>query len=92
MFQNLSSLIIDRYKKKYPDQTLSIFLEAPNINDIEKRLINRKLDSKKMLKLRIDKIREEIKLAEKFDVSLLNNDLNEAKIKAEKLIENFITN
>ena len=45
-----------------------------------------------MLKLRIDKIREEIKLAEKFDVSLLNNDLNEAKIKAEKLIENFITN
>jgi len=79
-------------KKKYPDQTLSIFLEAPNINDIEKRLINRKLDSKKMLKLRIDKIREEIKLAEKFDVSLLNNDLNEAKIKAEKLIENFITN
>ena len=45
-----------------------------------------------MIKLRIDKIREEIKLAEKFDISLLNNDLNEAKIKAEKLIKNFINN
>jgi guanylate kinase len=43
-----------------------------------------------MLKLRIDKIHEEIKLAEKFDVSLLNTDLNEAKLKAEKLIMNFI--
>ena len=61
-------------------------------NDIEKRLIKRDLDSKKMIKLRIDKIREEIKLAEKFDVRLLNNDLNEAKIKAEKLIKNFINN
>jgi guanylate kinase len=77
-------------KNKYPDQTLSIFLKAPNINDIKKRLIKRNLDLKNMLKLRIDKIHEEIKLAEKFDVSLLNTDLNEAKLKAEKLIMNFI--
>ena len=79
-----------KIKNKYPNQTLSIFLEAPNINDIEKRLINRNLDSKKMIKLRIDKIPEENKLAEKFDISLLNNDLNEAKLKAEKLIMKFI--
>ena len=77
-------------KNKYPDQTLSIFLKAPNINDVEKRLIKRNLDSKNILKLRIDKIQEENKLAEKFDISLLNNDLNEAKLKAEKLIMNFI--
>ena len=48
------------------------------------------MDSKNILKLRIDKIQEENKLAEKFDISLLNNDLNEAKLKAEKLIMNFI--
>ena len=77
-------------KNNYPDQTLSIFLKAPNINDIKKRLIKRNLDLKNMLKLRIDKIHEEIKLAEKFDVSLLNTDLNEAKLNAEKLIMNFI--
>ena len=77
-------------KKKYPDQTLSVFIETPNIDHIKKRLIKRNLDSKKMLKLRMHKAQEEIKLANKFDVRLLNNDLNKAKIKAEKLIMNFI--
>ena len=33
-----------KIKKKYPNQTLSIFLKTPNINDIEKRLIKRNLD------------------------------------------------
>ena len=79
-------------KKKYPDKTLSIFIKTPNINDIKKRLIKRNLDSKKMLKIRVNKIHEEIKLAEKFDISLLNNDLDKAKNKAEKLVENFINN
>ena len=79
-------------KKKYPDKTLSIFIKTPDINDIKKRLIKRNLDSKKMLKIRVDKIHEELKLAEKFDISLLNNDLDKAKNKAEKLVENFINN
>ena len=42
-----------------------------------------------MLKIRVNKIHEEIKLAEKFDVTLLNKDLDKAKNKAEKLIENI---
>ena len=79
-------------KKKYPDKTLSIFIKTPDINDIKKRLIKRNLDSKKMLKIRVNKIHEEIKLAEKFDISLLNNDLDKAKNKAERLVENFINN
>lgn len=79
-------------KKKYPDKTLSIFIKTPNINDIKKRLIKRNLDSKKMLKIRVNKIHEEIKLAERFDISLLNNDLDKAKNKAERLVENFINN
>ena len=45
-----------------------------------------------MLKIRVNKIHEEIKLAEKFDISLLNNDLDKAKNKAERLVENFINN
>ena len=79
-------------KKKYPDKTLSIFIKTPDINDIKKRLIKRNLDSKKMLKIRVNKIHEEIKLAERFDISLLNNDLDKAKNKAERLVENFINN
>ena len=45
-----------------------------------------------MLKIRFNKTHEEIKLAEKFDISLLNNDLDKAKNRAEKLVENFINN
>lgn len=77
-------------KKKYPDQTLAIFINTPDINILEKRLRDRGLDSKEMLNERIKKALEEIKFGDQFDIQLVNGNLSDAKLKAEDLIKKFI--
>ena len=58
-------------KKKFPKQTITIFIKPPSINELEARLINRNLDSDSSIKTRIDKAKDEILLADKYFFVLL---------------------
>lgn len=77
-------------KKKFKDKAYSIFIYSPNIQILEKRLLNRKLDSIDTIKIRIKKAVHEMKYASKFDLIMINNNLKNAKKKIKKNIKNFI--
>ena len=77
-------------KKKYPNQTLSIFINPPNINVLEERLRSRGTDSETALLERIQKANEEIKFLEKFDKSIINDDLEKSKKQIIKVVKDFI--
>ena len=77
-------------KKKYPNQTLSIFINPPNINVLEERLRSRGTDSETSLLERIQKANEEIKFLEKFDKSIINDDLEKSKKQIIKVVKDFI--
>jgi len=79
-----------RIKEKFPKQTLAIFVQPPSIEEMERRLRNRKTDSEEKIKERVIKAEKELKFAKEFDVILVNNDLDTAKDNAFKLVENFI--
>ena len=79
-----------RIKEKFPKQTLAVFVQPPSIEEMERRLRNRQTDSEDKIKERVEKAEKELKFAEKFDVILINNDLNTAKKDAHNLVENFI--
>ena len=77
-------------KKKYPNQTLSIFINPPSINVLEERLSLRGTDSETALLERIQKANEEIKFSEKFDKSIINDDLKKSKKQIIKVVKDFI--
>jgi len=79
-----------RIKKNFPEKTLAVFVQPPSIEEMEKRLRNRKTDSEEKIIERVKKAKKELKFANKFDVILINNTLSKAKDEAYNLIESFI--
>ena len=77
-------------KKKFPKQTITIFIKPPSINELETRLINRNLDSDSSIKTRINKAKDEILLADKFDYIVENNILETSYSKVLELVNGFI--
>ncbi len=77
-------------KKFYGDQALAIFVQAPSIDELKKRLIGRNTDSEEIIKKRIEKAEFEMTFASKFDYILVNDSLELAFIEAEKILTNFI--
>ena len=77
-------------KKKYPNQTLSIFINPPSISILEERLRLRGTESETALQERIEKAEEELRSAEKFDKSIVNNDLKKSKNQIIMMVKQFI--
>jgi guanylate kinase len=62
----------------------------PSIKILEERLNSRSTDSQDSIARRVAKAEKEIKTAELFDTFILNEVLEEAFVKAEKLVLDFI--
>jgi guanylate kinase len=77
-------------KDYYGDQALSIFIEPPSIEELRKRLENRGTDSPEVIESRIAKAEYEMTFAPRFDVVIVNDNLDEAKEKALKIVTDFL--
>jgi len=77
-------------KSQFPIQTLAIFVQPPSIYEMERRLRNRNTDSEEKIKERVLKAEKELKVADDFDVILVNDDLETAKNNAYNLVDKFI--
>ncbi len=77
-------------KKQYPKQTLAVFVQPPSIKEMERRLRDRKTDSEEKIKERVTKAEKELKFARYFDAILVNDNLEDAKKEANKLVQKFI--
>lgn len=81
-----------RIKEKFPEQTLAVFVQPPSIEEMEFRLRNRKTDTEEKIKERVQKAVRELKFSSRFDVVLVNDNLEKAKKEAYNLVLNFINN
>ena len=78
-------------KRKFKDQSLTIFIKPPSIDELEKRLKKRNSETDSIIKIRIDKAKNEILLADKFDYIVENDILEKVYIeKFSNLVNNFI--
>lgn len=77
-------------KKKYPEKALSIFVMPPNIKVLEQRLKNRSTDSNEDIEIRIAKAKKELEFAKHFDITIFNDDLDQAVNEAKQAVINFI--
>lgn len=77
-------------KRQFGDQALAIFVMAPSVEALEKRLRSRCTDSEESLQQRISKATYEMTFAEKFDKIVVNDDLEEAKSAIATTVNDFI--
>ena len=77
-------------KKLFGDDALSIFVKAPSLKVLEKRLRERSTEDEDSLQKRIGKAIDEMKFSDKFDIILINDKLDTALIEAEKIVSSFL--
>ena len=77
-------------KNYFGSQALSIFIEPPSVEELERRLRFRNTDDEETIKTRVAKAEHELSFASEFDTIVINDDLDEAKKEVEQLINQFI--
>lgn len=79
-------------KKIYKQDSLSIFIMPPSVEELENRLRSRKTESEEKLKQRIEKARKELAMVSEFDTVIVNDNLEVAKNKITTAATRFILN
>ncbi len=77
-------------KKYYGDEALAIFVQPPSVEELRNRLVSRSTDAPEVIEKRVAKAEYELTFADKFDVIIVNDELEIAQQQAEKVIQNFI--
>ncbi|MCU0445994.1 MAG: guanylate kinase [Microscillaceae bacterium] len=77
-------------KKYFGDQALAVFVTVPSLEILEARLRSRQTESEESLQKRIAKFQYELTFRDKFDAILLNENLEEALLKAQELVSEFV--
>lgn len=79
-----------RIKRKFPDQTLAIFVKPPSIDALKIRLKKRKTESEDKINMRVAKASAELATAPLFDTIIVNDTLEHALTEAEQKVSTFI--
>ena len=75
----------------YSDRALSIFIQPPSIEELRRRLIDRKTDSIESINTRLSKAEFELTFSGNFDKIIVNDDLENAIQETYKVITEFIS-
>ncbi|GGG38147.1 guanylate kinase [Bizionia arctica] len=81
-----------RIKRKFPDETLAVFVKPPSIDELKIRLKKRETESADKINMRIAKASAELATAPLFDVIIENDDLEKALHEAETIVGDFVKN
>lgn len=76
-------------KKYFGEKALSVFVKVPSMEILMERLKDRGTESEESLSRRLFKVKFEMTFEDKFDVVLLNDDLEESKKRAQQLYDEF---
>ncbi|MBQ9702632.1 MAG: guanylate kinase [Bacteroidales bacterium] len=77
-------------KKYFGDAALSVFIQAPSVEELRRRLVARGTDSPEVIDVRVNKAAEEMTYAPQFDRILVNDNLQTAFEEADKMVASFL--
>ncbi|MFN2456968.1 MAG: guanylate kinase [Chitinophagaceae bacterium] len=77
-------------QQQSPDNALSIFIEPPSIDELQKRLTLRGSEKTESMQARISKAAYEISFQHSFDHVIINKNLEQAFQEAETVVREFI--
>ena len=77
-------------QQQFPDNSLTLFIEPPSIEELKKRLEQRGTETAESLSARINKASFELTFKKHFDKVVVNDDLDTASKKAEEIVKEFL--
>jgi guanylate kinase len=79
-----------RLQQLYTDNSLSLFIEPPSLEELRRRLEARGTETPESLQARINKASYELSLKNKFDRIIINDELDRACKEAEEAVREFL--
>ena len=80
-----------KLKEYFKDDALAIFVKVPSVAELEKRLRERNTETEESLSKRLYKVKFEMTFQDRFDVVLLNDNLDDSQRIAQDLYDSFKT-
>lgn len=77
-------------QQQYPVNTMSIFVQAPSLEELKKRLMARGSESESSLQARLSKATYEMTFKESFKNVIINDDFERACKETEQLVGDFL--
>lgn len=77
-------------QQQYPVNTISIFIQAPSVDELKIRLLNRGSESESSIQARVNKAAYEMTFRDQFNHVIVNEDFHKACTDTEKVVANFI--
>ncbi len=79
-----------RIKRKFPKETLAVFVKPPSIDELKIRLKKRETENDDKINMRIAKASAELATAPLFDVVIENDNLNKALNESYNVVAEFV--
>lgn len=77
-------------KREFGTDAIALFIMPPSLAELEKRLVKRGTDCPSTINMRIEKARDEIKIADQFDKIVINDNLEQAKEEVYNAVLTFL--
>lgn len=78
-------------RQQHPDQTLSIFIEPPSVDELKRRLNTRGTETLESLDIRLNKATYELTFKDQFDKVIINDNLERACKEAVAIVSIFLS-
>jgi len=78
-------------KQIFGEKAIAIFIMPPSVADLENRLRTRATESPQKIIIRVEKAHEELLLADQFDEIIINDNLDNAKNEAVRIVSAFLS-
>ena len=77
-------------QQQYPENTLSLFVEPPSVDELKRRLLSRGTETEESLAARINKASYELSFKDHFNKVVVNDELRRACAEAETIVGEFL--
>ena len=77
-------------QQQYPENTLSLFIEPPSVDELKNRLQSRGTETPESLAARINKAAYELSFKDQFNKLIINDTLQHACDEAESIVADFV--
>lgn len=77
-------------QEKYPDNSLTIFIQAPSLEALRDRLLKRGTETPHSLEERVSKANFELSFATQFDRIIVNDEIEEAAAELIDVVQQFM--
>jgi guanylate kinase len=77
-------------KEYFGDDALAVFVQPPSVEELRKRLTARSTETEEKIAMRIAKAEHELSFAKQFDIIIVNDNLDDAVAKTEKIVSEFL--